>query len=231
MTDAAVPQVATLPSPTTLAYLFADRFCLAEKAGRTGQRAWGTGAVVVTKELAAMLPAVALWQLRATGAVTLEQYQGKKLGFIAVHGVRATLVGDAPARGGVDAMVLDYLRRSRKARDKGETAWDIVNILAIGGGKNPWGVFIGSAIDDAVNGGYLHREKSEVGVVGRLAGKPTSTLVPHPERIAPLDEAASDLARRWAEFRKGADEALAKELRSSVYDGIEARDRSNNDSD
>jgi hypothetical protein len=215
-------------TPTTLAYLFADRFSPSEKAGRSGMQAFGTGGVVVTKDLAAILLGIAIWQLREDGAVTLEAYREKKLGFISVHGVRVRLTGSA-ARSGLDQRVLAYLERSRKARERGESAWDIANMLCRDG-KNPWSTIISMAIEDAVAAGYLAREQQDVGVVGRLAGKPKAKLVAVGERIAPLDEAARGLAKRWSEFRTTESE-LAKELTGTIYDGLSTRDRSERGSD
>jgi hypothetical protein len=97
-------------------------------------------------------------------------------------------------------------------------------------GANPWSTVISMAIEDAIAAGCLVREQQDVGVVGRLTGKPKAKIVPVSERIAPLDETALQFARQWAEFRRGEPE-LSKELTSTIYDGLNARDRRNNDND
>ena len=216
------------PSPSTVAYLFADRFVPSEKPGKTGMSAFGTGAVVVTSELAGGLVAIALWQLRQMGAVSLEPYSAKRLGFINTSGVRARLIGSADVAGGVEKNVLAFLQRSKKAPDRGETAWDIANILCIEG-RDPRMTVIGMAIEEDIALGYLHRERTEAGVIGRLAGKPSSKLQPHAEQIATLAPAAERLAIAWRDFRQGDEAEMAKLLRSTTYDGIEARVRRRDD--
>ncbi len=218
------------PSPSTVAYLFADRFVPAEKPGRTGSSAFGGGGVVVTSELSAGLVAIGLWQLRQMGAVSLEAFSAKKLGFINDTGVRVRLKGSADVSGGVEKALLDLLQKSKKARDGGERAWGIANTLCIEG-RDPRSTVIGMAIDDAVALGYLRREKTEAGVIGRLSGKPSSTLQADTERIAALAPAADRLAIAWRDFRKGDEEELAKLLRSTTFDGIEARVRRGRDED
>jgi len=223
-------QQATQPDTTstiggsTLAYLFADRFVLKEQPGKSGMKAFGTGAVVVTKELSAGLVAIALWQLREQGAVTLEAYSAKKFGLISTSGVRVGLVGTVPARG-VEKHILDHLQGSKRGREGRETAFDVANLIARGG-RDPHGVVIRMAIDDAVELGCLERVQHDVGMVARARGK-GSTLEPIADRIAALAPAAQALAEGWREFRTGAEQPLAKLLRSTAYDGIEtlARDR------
>lgn len=218
------------PSPSTVAYLFADRFVPSEKPGKTGMSAFGTGAVVVTSELAGGLVAIALWQLRQMGAVSLEAYSAKRLGFINTSGVRVRLTGTADVSGGVEKTVLNFLQRSKKAGERGETAWDLANIICIEG-RDPRMTVIGMAIDEAIALGYLHREKTEAGVIGRLAGKPSSKLHANAEQVATLAPAAERLAIAWRDFRQGEEAEMVKLLRSTTYDGIEARVRRNRDDD
>jgi len=215
------------PSGSTIAYLFADRFVPTESAGKTGMRAFGTGQVVVTAELAGGLVAIGLWQLRERGAVTLDAYSGKKLGLIKVSGVRVRLsagAGDVVrTAGGVEQRLLEHLGKSRKARDGGETAWDIANIVCMDG-KEPRNAVIGRAIDEAVALGYLDRVKGEVGVIGRLAGRGSAKLEPVDDRLATLAPAALKLAAQWRSFRER-EADLAKLLRSTTFEGIESRAR------
>jgi len=227
MTQQATPTDALSSiSGSTLAYLFANRFVPTEGPGRSGMKAFGTGEVVVTKELSAGLVAIALWQLREQGAVTLEAYREKRLGLISVSGVRVRVVGALPARG-VEKRVLDHLQSSRRAREGRETAFDVANLICRDG-NDPRGTVIRYAIDDAVELGYLDRIKQDAGVAGRLAGKST-TLEPHADRIAALATTAQTLAERWRAFRTD-EEPLAKLLRSTTYDGIESRVRDRSDS-
>jgi len=204
---------------STLAYLFANRFVPTEAVGRSGMKAFGTGAVVVTKELSAGLVAIALWQLREQGAVTLEAYSEKKLGFIPVSGVRVRFVAAVPARG-VEKRVLDHLQGSKRAREGRETAFDVANLICRDG-RDPRSTVIGMAIEDAVGLGYLARVKQD-------AGKGT-TLEPQADRIAALAPAAQALAEGWRAFRTD-EESLAKLLRSTTFDGIETRARDRSDS-
>jgi hypothetical protein len=219
---------AATPSPSTVAYLFADRFVLAEKPGKTGQRAWGTGAVVVTNELSAGLVAIGLWQLREMGAVTIEPYSGKRMGFIPVSGVRLRLVGTAEV-GGVEKRLLDFLQTHKKAKDEGVTAWDVANMISRDT-NDPRGSIIKPAMDEAVALGYLQREQQEVGVMGRLAGKPGTRLEPQTDRLATLQPAAQRLAEQWRDFRSN-EADVAKLLRSTSFDGIEVRVRDKRSSD
>lgn len=209
------------PSPSTVAYLFADRFVPTAKPGKTGMKAFATGAVVVTAELSAGLVAIALWQLREMGVVTLEQYQSKKLGFISTSGVRATLVGDAEVCG-VEKAVLDTIRARRKARDQGVSAWDVANLVCIDG-KDPNATVIHFAIEDAVAAGCLQRIAREVSTVRRLTGTPAAVLEPVPDRLAELKPRADELALQWRDFRQGAEAEMVKLLRSTTYDGIQVR--------
>lgn len=209
------------PSPSTVAYLFADRFVLTAQPGKTGMKAFGTGAVVVTAELSAGLVAIALWQLREMGALRLEQYQSKKLGFISTSGVRATLVGDAEVSG-VEKAVLDTLRTWKKAREQGVSAWDVANMVCRDG-KDPNATVIHLAIEDAIAAGCLQRVPTEVSAVGRLTGKPQTVLQPVADRLAELKPRADELALQWREFRQGGEAEMVKLLRSTTYDGIQAR--------
>jgi len=208
-------------SPSTVAYLFADRFVLTAQPGKTGMKAFGTGAVVVTAELSAGLVAISLWQLRERGVVTLEQYQSKKLGFISTSGVRITLAGDGEAAG-VEKAVLDTLKTWKKARDQGVSAWDVANMVCRDG-KDPNATVIHFAIEEAVAAGCLQRAPQEVGAVGRLTGRPQAVLQPVPERLAELKPRADELALQWREFRQGAEAEMVKLLRSTTYDGIQVR--------
>jgi hypothetical protein len=224
MTQQAVqPGTATPATGSTLAYLFADRFVLKEAAGKTGMKAFGTGQVVVTRELSAGLVAIALWQLRERGAVTLEAYSAKKLGFISTSGVRVGLTGNPAASArGVEKQILDHLQRSKRGREGRETAFDVANLICREG-KDPRGVVIRMAIDDAVELGYLERVKQDAGAVAHMRGK-GSTIEPHADLIAALEPAAQELAVAWRDFRTG-EEPLAKQLRSTTFDGIEAKVR------
>ncbi len=215
------------PSPSTVAYLFADRFVLAAQPGKTGMKAFGTGAVVVTAELSAGLLAIALWQLREMGAVRLEQYQAKKLGLISTSGVRVTLV-DNVETGGVERAVLATLGTWKKARDAGVSAWDVANMLCREG-RDPDAAVIRFAIEDAVAGGCLQRVAQEVSAVRRLTGTPGSVLQPVAERIAEVRPRADELAVQWREFRQGAEADMVKRLRSTTYDGIQVRARRSRD--
>jgi hypothetical protein len=208
-------------SGSTLAYLYADRFVLKEQPGKSGMKAFGTGEVVQTTELAAGLVAVALWQLREQGAVTLESYHAKRLGFISTQGVNIRFVQRVPARG-VEKRVLDLLEKSKRAREGRETAFNVANLICRDGGEAR-AALIAHAIDDAVELGYLDRVKQDVGMVAKLRGKGT-TLEPHMERITPLDNAAMQLATRWRDFRQN-EEELARLLRSTAYDGVQTRVR------
>lgn len=208
-------------SPSSIAYLFADRFVLKEQPGKSGMKAFGTGQVVVTRELSAGLVAIALWQLREQGAVTLEPYHAKRLGFISTQGVNVRFVNPVEAGGGVEKRVLDHLQRSKRAREGRETAFDVANLICRDG-KDPRGTVIALAINDAVAAGYLER-------VPQPSGKGT-TLQPHADRVATLAPAADALAAAWRDFRQG-EEELAKLLRSTTFDGIEVRARDNRDDD
>jgi hypothetical protein len=209
------------PSPSTVAYLFADRFVLSAQPGKTGMKAFGTGAVVVTAELSAGLVAIALWQLREKGVLTLESYQAKKLGFISTSGVRATLVGDAEVSG-LERAVLDSLRTWKKAREQGVSAWDVANMVCREG-KDPNSAVIKFAIEDAVSAGCLQRAPQEVTTVGRLTGKPGTVLQPVADQLAELKPRADELSLQWRDFRQGAEADMAKLLRSTTYDGIQVR--------
>lgn len=209
------------PSPSTVAYLFADRFVLTETPGKTGMKAFGSGAVVRTAELSAGLVAIALWQLREMGAVRLEAYHAKKLGFISTSGARVTLIGDAEVSG-VEKAVLDAVKSWKKSRDQGVAAWDVANIVCRDG-KEPNAAVIHFAIEDAVGGGYLQRVAKEVSTVRRLTGTPATMLEPLPDRIAELKARADELAVQWRDFRQGSEAEMVKLLRSTTYDGIQVR--------
>jgi hypothetical protein len=211
-------------SGSTLAYLFADRFVLKEQAGRSGMKAYGTGEVVKIEELAAGLVAIALWRLREQGALSLQSYHAKRLGFISTHGVNVRFLQRVEA-GGVEKRVLDLLEKSKRAREGRETAFDVANLLCRDGGEARASV-IRNAIDDAVRLGYLDRVQQDVGMVAKLRGQGTA-LQPHPERIAALDSAAMELAVQWRDFRQN-EEELARLLRSTAYDGIQTRVRAQN---
>lgn len=227
---ATAPAAGPALSPTTVAYLFASRFVPLQKPGKSGMKAFGTGEVVVTSELSGGLVAIALWQLRERGAVRLEAYSGRKLGFIPESGVRVKLRDGTVPAAGVERAVLDHLQRSKKARNGGERAWDVANMICRDG-KDPRGTIIRMAIDEAVAAGYLERTGSEAGVIGRLAGKPKTRLEPHADRIATLAPAAETLAVQWRDFRKGPEADMAKLLRSTTFEGIEVQVRSKDDSD
>jgi hypothetical protein len=225
MTQQSDAETTTSIGGSTLAYLFADRFVLKEDPGKSGMKAFGTGEVVRTSELAGGLVAIALWQLREQGAVTMESYHAKRLGFISTKGVNIRFVQRVPA-GGVEKRVLDMLEKSKKAREGRETAFDVANMICRDGGEAR-AALISKAIDDAVQLGYLDRVNQDVGVVGKLRGKGTK-LEPRSDRIKELDAAAMELAVRWRDFRKN-EEELASLLRSTAYDGVETRVRAQRD--
>lgn len=172
-------------------------------------KAFGTGGVVVTAELSAGLVAIGLWQLREMGAVKLEEYHEKKLGLVSTHGVRVTVLGDAVEVGGVETRLLETLATWKKSRDGGVSAWDVANMVCRNG-NGPHGTVIGIALDDAVALGYLDRVPS---------------LEPTAERIASVEPTADELAAQWRDFRQGDEASMAKLLRSTTYDGIEAQAR------
>ncbi|HZS13403.1 MAG TPA: hypothetical protein VFC09_02285 [Candidatus Dormibacteraeota bacterium] len=217
-----------MTAPSTVAYLFADRFVLTAKPGTKGMKAFGTGAVVATDELAAGLVAIALWQLREMGAVTLEEYHTKKLGLISTNGVRITLLG-IPEVGGVEKAVLHTVASWKKSRDAGVSAWDAANMVCRNG-RDPNGHVIRFAIDDAVEQGYLERVPQEVSTARRLTGTPSTVLQPVTEKLATLKDAADDLAVRWRDVRQGAESTMVKLLRSTTYDGIQAQARNSRES-
>lgn len=219
--------VMSTPSPSTLAYLFADRFVLTAQPGKTGMKAFGSGAVVVTGELSAGLVAIAVWQLREMGVVRLEQYQSKKLGFISTSGVRLTLTGDAEVSG-VEKAVLDTLRSWKKARDAGVSAWDVANMVCRDG-KDPHATVIHFAIEDAVAAGCLQRVPQEVSTVGRLTGKPGTVLQGVSDCLAELKPVADDLAVKWRDVRQGPEADMVKLLRSTTFDGIQVRTQRSRD--
>jgi hypothetical protein len=206
---------------STLAYLFADRFVLTEQAGRSGMKAFGTGAVVQTRELSAGLVAIALWQLRERGALTLESYRHKRLRFISTSGVNVRVLQEVEARG-VERRVLDHLLGSKRAREGRETAFDVANLVCRDG-REPRGTIIKLAIDDAVELGYLQRVQGERGKGTRLEAVS--------DRVEALAPAAERLAVQWRDFRRGDEAEMAKLLRSTTFDGIEtqARDSRNDD--
>jgi hypothetical protein len=220
MTQQAVqPDTAIPATGSTLAYLFADRFVLKEQPGKSGMTAYGTGEVVVTMELSAGLVAIALWQLRERGVVTLERYSGKRLMFFSVNGVRIGLTGQDPGPlHGVEKVVLAHLQKSKRGREGRETAFDVANMISRDG--DPRDAVTRVAIADAVELGYLDRVKQDVGVVGRIKGKGTA-LEPHADLVAALDPAAQQLAAAWRDFRTREVE-VAELLRSTTYDGIAA---------
>jgi hypothetical protein len=121
--------------------------------------------------------------------------------------------------GGVEKKVLEQLQTSKRAREGRETAWDVANILCINS-RDPRGTIIRMAIDEAVERGCLERVSQPGG----------TKLEPHDDRIQPLRPAAQELAIGWRDFRQGEQE-LAKLLRSTTFDGIEARVRDRRDDD
>lgn len=213
--DAASSDAVSSISASTLAYLFADRFGLSPEGYVPGQ-------VVVSTELSGGLVAVALWHLRERGAVALEAYSGKKLGFIPDSGVHVRFLSGVPA-GGLEKKLLDHLQGSKRARDGRESARDLGNRMAMGG-KDPRGAVIAVAVEDAVEAGCLEHVKQDAGLVGRLSGKGTA-LEPQGGRVAALAPGASELAEAWSRFGQGDEAALAALLRSTAQAGVAARVR------
>jgi hypothetical protein len=226
MTEQPSAETTTTASGSTLAYLFADRFVPKLEPGKDGMTAFGTGEVVASGELAASLTAIALWQLREQGAVTLESYHAKKLGFISTSGVRIRFVQSVPATG-VEKRVLELLEKSKKAREGQQTAYDVANLLCRDGGEAR-AALIRHAVDDAVQMGYVDRVQQDTGMLGKIRGKGTA-LQPHAERIQALDSAATSLAAKWQDFCQN-EEELAGLLRSTAWKGIQMRMRAQQES-
>jgi hypothetical protein len=213
-------------APSTIAYLYADQFVPPEQAGKVGQVSWNSGRVVHTQTLAVRLGMAALFGLRAGGSITLTPYAEKKL-LITMRGVRAVVVGDLPKLGGVEKAVIEEIADHRKGRAQGVDVNYVFSIIAREG-KNPYGVIVRHAMDDAVAHGYLMRESVERGVRDHLRGAAGSKLTPIPDRIAELRPQCEEFVEMWNRVHDD-ERALFDETQRVILAALRARDHSQGD--
>ncbi|MEO9220439.1 MAG: hypothetical protein ABI251_01435 [Mycobacteriaceae bacterium] len=220
-------QQSTELSTSSLAYLFADYITPLMPAGKRGQTAFASGAVVNAPDLAVRLGMVAVWGLREAGIVRLEPYEAKKL-MVKVHGVHAQLVSEPQRYDGIENKVLTQWYHGGFA-PAGEDVGKAFTWIPLC--PSPGDVVITTAMSDAVANGFLVRVPLQRSVGARLAGKPAHHLQPVPDRIDALRPRAAELRDRWVRFTQ-TEQYLFAALEKTIATNIHRRERSDdNDSD
>lgn len=223
-----VPQQQSTELPaSSLAYLFADYITPALPAGKRGQSAFASGAVVSAPDLAVRLGMVAVWGLRQAGILRLEPYEAKKL-MVKVHGVHAQLVSEPQRCNGIENQVLTQWFHGGFA-PAGEDVGKAFSWIPMC--PSPGDVVITAAISDAVANGFLVRVPVQRSVGARLVGTPAHHLQPVPDRIDALRPRAADFRDRWVTFTQ-TEQHLFAALEKTIATNIHRRERrDDNDAD
>lgn len=217
----ATPASAGSAAPSTVVYLFADRVAPLEQPGKTGQRSWSSGQVVNARTLAVRLGMAAAFALRDAGAVTLATYSKKRL-LITVRGVHAKVVGPFPPFSGIEgALSAAWARDSKAHGDGADVGFTVDGIVRRS--RNPFGMLVQLAIDDAVDRGYLIRAAADRGLGGVLAHKPKTQLEPQQDRIAQLRPVCDEFITKWTAFYQD-ERPLYDELQRSILKNLTARE-------
>ncbi len=217
-----VPQQQSTELPTSsLAYLFADYITPPVPAGKRGQSAFASGAVVSAPDLAVRLGMVAVWGLREAGILRLEPYEAKKL-MVKVRGVHAHLVSEPPRYNGLENEVLTQWFHG----GFGPAGEDVGKAFTwIPMCPSPSDVVITTAISDVVANGFLVRVPVQRSVGAKLAGKPAHCLQPVPDRIDALRPRAAEFRDRWVRFTQ-TEQQLFAALEKTIATNIHRRERS-----
>ncbi|NJD29629.1 MAG: hypothetical protein FIA92_15230 [Chloroflexi bacterium] len=180
------------------------------------------------ESLAAQALAIAIWQLRETGALTLELRKGKALGFIPKTDLVATVTGSPAGWSGAEGELL------AKVAEKGSKT--VERLVSDWYGKksavSPSHVVQGRLAEKAVEAGMVSRQQVDAkrGFIGRaVLGDTKQDLVADPAAMAAAAPALERLATGWLAFVQ-AEPELAKQLLQRVDKTIEAKEMSDSDS-
>lgn len=162
-------------------------------------------------DLAGLLFAVAFWDLRERGALSLALKESKVL-FVKTTHVEATLTQQVPCAG-LEAGLQELL-----ARKQADTVDHLVRAWYGKDMVDPWAQAIYAVQNDGYKQGYF--ADAERGIMGTLKGKPR--VLPNQEAITPRLPEAEALLAKWRAFQS-AESALATQLVKECASAVRAR--------
>lgn len=220
------------PSASTLLYLFPEQVMASHKAkghvaGEPGAPVRHGGALSRSIEvpcagvkvqrlgLASGLFAIALWQLRNDGLLSLEYQERKRLGMFTRGDVMVTPTGSAPGRGALEGRLLGVMADGRP-RLFGDLVYQWLGHVA----DPPLRVFA-AAHQAAVPMGVFTEVDAQRGPVGGFfLGKTKFFAVC--DRRDELRSVATETLGRWSQFRTS-EQQLAAQIEKSAGKGIGRR--------
>ena len=212
------------PPASTLLYLFADQVLPPDKAMSVGVEVPCAGAKVQRQPLTAGLFAIALWNLREHGYVTLEYQEKKRLGMFTTRQVIATGTKPGPRGGPLEGQLINVLWGGQP-----QSVGDLVYRWFGDDYADPHAHVVNAARQAAVALGVFEEVDANRGAVGSLVlGK--SKLVPVCERREQLRDAATETLQRWQAFRT-AEPQIALELEDDAKKAIGRRTEGDDDFD
>jgi hypothetical protein len=215
------PHAGAVPMASLVLYLYADRIVPLAEVGKGGMKSFNSGRAVPTKDLAHHVLSVAIWDLQRLGAIRLEEFHEKKLGFVPSSGLRAKPGTTTPCSvAGYEASMLHALQADKHFNGRGSRVGQVMG-SALPKAKDPDRVIIGAMVQQGVDLGYLVRGTAETENPKERVKHPTSpTVEPVPERIAGLAAAADQLVVEWSDFVNVPDglwHRLSKEVAMGIH--------------
>jgi len=212
-----VPKPPSIPAvaPSSLVYLFGDRFVEGNTAFAMGERLPCTETKVPKKELTETMFLAAFATLVQSGRLTLTLGQKKTLIF-KTNAVFATIKQhEAQDPGGLESRLIRALTGNPQKDSVEELVWRTVGETSM----DPWGEVIGQVKQYLLQLGLFKKVEASAGLAGLL---PVQNLVPQCERIAPLQDQVPAVQALLEWFRAN-NPALYRQLREDIRKGINSR--------
>lgn len=216
---------APVPAPAlsagTLFYLFGER--VAPAAGRFGGVEVPSGAKVSASDLSALLFAASFWNLRQTGALTLQPVTRKALGMFKVPHVELAMGPTVVQKSGYEDLIMRAVAEGRTL------AHDVVYHWFRGDSRDPEGAVVGLAKREMVEHGLAQEVDAERGAVGGfLLGK--TRIQPDLQACAAYWDHFNRVHPAWTGFTQSEPE-LAATLVDTCRKAIKQRQESDDDHD
>lgn len=215
------PQQAPVLSAGTLFYLFGDR-CV-PPAGTFGGVTLPSGATVKAADLATLVWAASIWNLRQSGALTLAPVTRKALGMFKTEHVELAMGPHVVRKAGYEDVVM------RAVAEGATLAHDVIHRWYGRDVRDPEGHTLAVARREMVQFGLGREVDAERGAVGGLLLGRTR-LEPVPEAIAPWWDHFTRVHPAWLQFTQ-AEPELADTLVETCRKAIRHRQESARDND
>lgn len=209
---------ATTISAGTLVYLFGDRAL--PPAGTFGATEVPSGGRVSAADLSAFVFAVSFWNLRQTGALTLEPVIRKSLGMFKTHHVQVALGPDVVQKSGYEDLIM------RGVAAGASTAYDVVHGWFGQDSDDPDATVLAVATREMLQFGLAREVDSGRGAIGGFfLGR--SRVEPDAQAIAGRWSAFEAAHAAWLDFRQGEPEVadtLLENCRKAIRNRQESAD-------